>query len=125
MKKARHNGIHPILAIAAILLVLGILAYALFSGNRQRDIIGTWVTGTAGAEMGFHCGEHGIAASINNATYQYNTWELSRDRLILGGKEFRDRLVSGFSDTLKVKRLTSKQLIVEHNGTTTSYRKTR
>lgn len=125
MKKVRHNGIHPILAAAAILLVLGILANSLFSGNRQRDIIGTWVTNADGVETGFQCGTHGIAASVNNATYQYNTWVLSHSKLILGGKEFLDRQVYEFSDTLKVKKLTSKQLVVEQDGTTTTYHKIR
>ncbi|MBP5190798.1 MAG: hypothetical protein J6031_07790 [Bacteroidales bacterium] len=123
MKK--KNGIHPIITVVAVLLVVAILLYALFGGNRKRDIIGTWVTDTAGIETGFQCGNHGIAATINNATYQYNRWELRRHSLILKGKEFRDRRVYDFSDTLLVKHLSSKQLVVEQQGRTTEYHKIR
>jgi hypothetical protein len=123
MKK--RNGIHPILTILAILLVLVILIYVLFGGNRKRDIIGTWVTDTAGIETGFQCGSHGLAASINNPTYQYNGWELRRNNLILRGKEFKDSRVYEFSDTLKIIHLSSKQLTAKENGCTTEYHKIR
>ena len=122
---AKRNGIHPILTAGAIIALLAILFNALFGGSHKRDIIGTWVTDSAGIETGFQCGNQGIAATINNATYQYNSWKLNRDRLILKGKEFRDRRVYEFSDTLNIKHLNAKQLIVEHNGTTTKYHKIR
>lgn len=122
---AKRNGIHPILTILAVAALLGILAYALFSGRKQRDILGTWVTDTCKVESGFQCGTMGIAATINNATYQYNNWELSHGNLILSGKQFKDRRVYEFSDTLKIKRLTSKSLVVEQNGKTTNYKKIR
>ena len=121
---AKHNGIHPILTAAAIIAVLALLVYLIFGGSRQRDIIGTWVTDTANAESGFRCGNKGFASTINNTTYQYNTWKLHQNNLILNGKEFRDKRVFEFSDTLKIKKLTSKTLVVEHNGQTTQYKKT-
>lgn len=121
----RINGIHPLVAVSAIVLVIAMTAYAIFGDSRKRNIIGAWVTDTNGRESGFQCGNHGIAATIDNATYQYNSWELRRDQLILKGKEFKDRRVYGFSDTLQIKHLTSKQLVVEHNGRTTEYKKIR
>ena len=121
---ARHNGIHPIVTAAAIVAVLALLAYIVFGGSRQRDIVGTWVTDTSTVESGFRCGTKGIASTINNTTYQYNTWKLHHNNLILSGKEFRDKQVLDFSDTLKIKKLTSKALVVEHNGQTTHYKKT-
>ena len=122
---AKKNGIHPILMFLAVALLLGIAAYTLFGNSKKRDIIGTWVTDTSHVESGFQCGAAGIAASINNSTYQYNTWELSRNNLILNGKEFRDRNVYPFSDTLKIKKLSSKTLVVEQNSKTTRYKKIR
>ncbi|MBQ6238174.1 MAG: hypothetical protein IJK07_08150 [Bacteroidales bacterium] len=121
----RRNGIHPILTIAAIMLLLAILLNVLFGGNRKRDIIGTWVTDSAGIETGFQCGNQGIAATINKATYQYNSWELRRNQLILKGKEFRDRRVYDFCDTLVIRRINSKQLSVTHNGQNIEYHKIR
>ena len=123
MKK--HNGIHPILTVLAILLVLALLVYALFGGNRKRDIIGTWVTDTNGIETGFQCGNNGIAATINNSTYQYNSWEMHRSKLILKGKDFRDERILDFSDTLEIKHLSSNQLTVQQYGHTTEYHKIR
>lgn len=123
MKKI--NGVHPLVTVAAIVLVIAILLYVLFGGGRKRDIIGTWVTDTSGIETGFQCGNSGIAATINNATYQYNSWELRRNNLILSGKEFRNRRVREFSDTLTIKHLSSKHLIVEQNGTSVEYYKIR
>jgi hypothetical protein len=112
------------MTIVAIAAVLAILAYTVFGNSRQRDIIGTWVTGPAGQECGFRCGVHGIAASINITTRQYNSWRLSRNCLILDGKTFEGKRVFDISDTLKIKKLTSKLLTVEQEGETLNYRKT-
>ena len=120
---AKHNGIHPILAIAALVAVMAILIYTIFGGKRQRDIVGTWVTDTADTESGFRCGNQGIAATINNTTCQYNTWKLHKNNLILNGKQFRDKRVFAISDTLTIKKLTSQTLTVEQNGHTYNYKK--
>lgn len=122
---AKRNGIHTIVTAAVIIALLAILVNALFGGSRKRDIIGTWVTDADGIETGFQCGNQGIAATINNATYQYNSWEMRRNALILKGKEFHNRRVYDFCDTLVIKRLNSKQLTVEQNGETTEYHKIR
>lgn len=122
---AKRNGIHTIVTAVAIIALLTILLNALFGGNRKRDIIGSWVTDSTGIETGFQCGNQGLAATINNATYQYNSWEMRRSTLILKGKEFRNRRVYDFCDTLTIKRLNSKQLTVEQNGKTTEYHKIR
>ena len=124
MSRRKRNGIHPVMTIVAIAAVLAILAYTVFGNSRQRDIIGTWVTGPAGQECGFRCGVHGIAASINVTTRQYNSWRLSRNCLILDGKTFEGKRVFDISDTLKIKKLTSKMLTVEQEGETLNYRKT-
>ncbi|MBO7489416.1 MAG: hypothetical protein J6T88_03970 [Bacteroidales bacterium] len=123
MTKRKRNGIHPVLTIAAIAAVIGILAYIVLGSDRKRDIIGTWVTDTCEVESGFRCGVQGLAASINNTTYQYNTWELSKDKLILTGKEFVGKRIYDFSDTLTIKKLSSKSLVVEQDGRTTHYKK--
>lgn len=125
MAKNKKNGIHPILTIAAIVAVTAMLAYSIWGGRKERDIIGTWVTDTSGTESGFQCGRHGIAASINNSTCQYNNWKISKSLLILSGKEFKDNRVNPFSDTMAIKKLNSKQLIVDYHGRGHSYRKIR
>lgn len=122
---AKRNGIHPILTILAILAIVGIVCYAIFGDNKKRDILGTWVTDTCQVESGFQCGKQGIAASINNSTKQYNSWEINRSNLIIKGKLFKDRRVSDVSDTMTIKRLNSKTLVVKQNGKTVEYKRIR
>ncbi len=124
MSRRRRNGIHPVVTVAAIVAVLAILAHTVLGSSRRRDIVGTWVTGPAGVESGFRCGVHGIAASVNVTTRQYNNWRLSHNCLILDGKTFEGKRVFDVSDTLRIKKLTSKLLTVEQEGETRSYRKT-
>ena len=125
-KKAfKKNKPHILLTLSAILLVLGFLAYTLFGSSKRRDIVGTWVTDTAGTECGFQCGTQGIAASIADDSTQYNNWELHRGKLILKGKRFENRRVNAFSDTLKIIKLNQKTLVTVYNGDTIAYHKTR
>lgn len=123
MTKRKRNGIHPVLTIAAIAALIGMLAYIVLGKDQKRDIVGTWVTDTCEVGSGFRCGMQGLASSINNTTYQYNNWELSKNKLILTGKEFSGKRVYDFSDTLTIKRLNSKSLVVEQDGRTTHYKK--
>lgn len=122
---AKKNSIHPVVTILSIVVALALLAYILFGGVRKRDISGTWIADTSAIRSGFQCGTHGIAASVNNSTCQYNSWELSGNKMILRGKLFQDRRVYDFSDTLHIKKLTSTVLVVEEDGRTTSYHKVR
>ncbi|MBQ7062487.1 MAG: hypothetical protein IJM88_04280 [Bacteroidales bacterium] len=125
MARKNNRTIHSFFAIGAIVLIIGILLYTIFGGSKQRDILGTWVTDTAEVESGFQCGRQGIAASVKDATTQYNNWELRGHNLILSGKRFADRRVNAFSDTLLVKSLSSSRLVVEQEGHTVRYKKIR
>ena len=125
MAKKRFRSIHTILAVAVILLIVGILLYAIWGGSKRRDILGTWVTDTCAVESGFQCGKQGIAASIHDATTQYNNWELRGGNLILSGKRFEERRVHDFSDTLRIKTLNASRLVTEQEGHTVEYKKIR
>lgn len=122
---AKRNGIHLTTTILAILAIAAIVAYAIFGGSKKREIVGTWVTDTCAIESGFQCGTRGIAASINYATRQYNSWEIHNNDLILKGKLFNNRRVTDIADTMAIKKLSSKTLVVEQNGKTVQYKRIR
>ncbi len=123
MKK--KNPAHLLLAIAAILVLVGLAVYSIFGGRTRRDIIGVWVCDSAGVTTGFQCAGDGMAASVHNSTTQYNNWEISHHNLILIGKRFEERRVHDIADTLTIKHISSKSLTTEHNGKTTNYIKIR
>ena len=116
---------HTVLTILSIAVLLGLLVYAIIGNTKNRDIIGTWVTDTAGIETGFQCGFNGIAASINNDTCQYNLWETSRNKLILKGKRFVDNNVYDFSDTMEIVSIDDSELSLKRNGKVVHYLKSR
>ena len=122
---AKKSSIHPVVTILSVAVALALLAYILFGWSRKRDIVGAWVADTSAVGSGFQCGTQGIAASVNNSTYQYNSWELSGNKMIMRGKLFQDRRVRDFCDTLLIKKLSSSVLVVEQDGRTTSYHKVR
>lgn len=123
MKK--RNPIHLLLTIAAVLVLVGLAVYSIFGGRTKRDIIGVWVCDSAGVASGFQCATDGMAASVHNSATQYNNWEISRRNLILHGKRFANRRVFDISDTLTIKKISSKSLTAERNGETKTYRKIR
>lgn len=125
MTKKKRNIKHITFAILAVLAILCLLIYSIIGGSKRREITGTWVTDTSEVESGFQCGTQGIAASINNSTKQYNKWEMKSGKLILTGKEFRDRKVFDFSDTMAIIRLNSDQLTLEKDGKRCNYKKIR
>ncbi len=125
MALKNFRSIHTILAIGVILLIICIMLNAIFGGVKRRDILGTWVTDTCEVQSGFQCGKQGIAASVKDATTQYNNWELRNGSLILSGKRFENRRVHPFSDTLTIKSLNSNRLVIQQEGHTVQYKKIR
>ena len=121
----RINIKHAFVAIAAILVAIGLAAYAIFGGRTRRDIIGVWVISSDGTDRGFHCGNGGIAASINNDTIQYNCWELHGKQLVLKGKKFSNRKVSDFADTLHIRKINASSLTVMRDEVQLTYHKIR
>lgn len=121
----KKKKLNPIAVTLAVILTLGVAAYAIFGDRKQYDIIGTWVVDTNDVESGFQCGKHGIAASIKNSTKQYNSWELNKGKLIMKGKLFSDGHVNEFCDTLHIVRLNSERLTVTENDQKTYYHKIR
>ena len=117
--------IHFSLFILAIACIIAFALIAILGGNKKSDLLGTWVTDTCAIQSGFQCGTQGLAASINNSTQQYNSWELHKDKLILKGKQFKDRRVYDLSDTLTIKKLSPQNLTIEQNGKTVQYKKIR
>lgn len=120
---SRRLTIHPFVAVAAILAVLAMLAYAIFGGHKQRDILGAWIPLDSSA-CAFQCGKQGLAASIGSPSVQYTNWELSKNRLLLKGKRFSKDNVSPITDTLYIKKLNSSALTVTFNDNTIHFRKT-
>ncbi len=121
----KKNRKHLLLALAIIVITLGVTAYVLLSGRQKREIVGTWVVDTAGVEQGFQCGADGIAASIYDPWHQYSSWTISGNKLILEGKIFDEHGVYNTTDTLKIKQLNSSSLTIEQNGKETRYKKIR
>ena len=125
MPKKKLRSIHTLITVGVLLLIVAILVYVLFGGPKRRDILGTWVTDTCDVASGFQCGKQGIAASVKDATTQYNNWELRGGNLILSGKRFENRRVYPFSDTLHIKVLNSNRLVTVQEGRTVQYKKIR
>lgn len=114
-----------ILGISFIVILVGVIVYSLLAESPRRDMLGVWVVDTAGVEQGFHCGKDGIAASINNSHRQYTNWTANRKHLVLKGKSFENYHVYDIADTLVIKKLNSTTLVADHNGTVTTFRKSR
>lgn len=121
----KNKRISPLSIIVVLLLLAGLALYHIFGNSNQRNILGCWTVEQSGTESGFQCGKEGLAASINNPTKQYNKWKISKGMLILEGKLFDDYRIIQFSDSLHIKHLNKEILLVEQNGTTTKYHKTR
>lgn len=120
----KNNVKHTVVLAVVILLALGLAAYAIFGGRTRRDIIGAWTTTAGGVKQGFHCGTSGIAASIRIDTLQYDSWTLHGKTLILKGTLFSKRKVTDIADTLHIKKINSKELVIEKDGRTIKYHKT-
>lgn len=96
------------------------------SCKRQKvHIVGDWVVPAKDMSRaeGFSLGKGGIAASINNSTEQYAQWSLKKRRLVLEGKRFEDGYVHEFSDTMQVKKLTEKSLVLQHDSVVVKMRR--
>lgn len=121
----KNNRKHSLVAIAAVVIVLGLAFYAIFGGRTRRDIIGCWVTTVDGADRGFQCGTRGIAASINIDTLQYTDWEIHGKTLVLKGKRFANRHVFDIADTLQIRKINASTMVVASGDSTRTYHKTR
>ena len=114
-----------LVSIAAILALVAMTANVVSFNTKKRDIHGSWVSDTEGNITGFQCGKGGIAATLNNDTLQYSSWQLHKGYLILNGKTFSDGKVTGVSDTFRIVSLTPTDLVATLHSNTIYYKKTR
>ena len=117
--------IHSAAVVMVLIVAAALTVYMVRGRVNEKDIIGTWVADDGEDQSGFRCGKQGIAATINNATRQYSSWETSRGRLILHGKQFDGNNIYDISDTIQIKRLNSSTLVGSCDGKQLSYKKIR
>lgn len=82
--------------------------------QRQSSILGDWIN--PDTQQGIQIATGGLAASILNPEVQYTQWSIKHHQLVLQGKMFKDNSVSEFSDTLRIVRLNSKQLVLANDS---------
>ncbi len=116
---------HYILGISAIVAVAAYLVFYSLSARKERDIIGCWVSDSAGIEKGFQCATDGTAAPVCNPDKQYSSWYIDGKKLILKGKQFNNYTIIPFSDTLLIRQISKTALTVEQNGMQHQYHKIR
>ncbi len=87
---------------------------------KKHHLMGSWLEegtkNTSEEIRGFTLGKNGIASSINTPKLQYKTWDIDDDLLIINGKEIQDTCFLPKSDTLLIKRVTKKKLILLREG---------
>lgn len=84
--------------------------------QEQASLIGQWVEpvpGNKSAFQGFSLRNGGSASSVNMATLQYRTWRRDGNRLVLSGKSIGNRQTIDFEDSYVIKKLTSRELILQ------------
>ena len=95
--------------------------------REQASLIGQWVEPVPGNEsafQGFSLESGGLASSVNMATLQYQTWRRDGNRLVLSGKSIGNHQTINFEDSYVIKKLTSRELILQKgNGTFVFQRK--
>ena len=93
----------------------------------QKHIESTWVEpipGMANKYQGFCLESGGKATSVNMATLRYEHWVQKGRSLILSGKSIGNRQTINFEDSYVIKKLTSRELILQKgNGTFVFQRK--
>jgi len=107
--------------------VCGIMLALAFTACSETSIEGSWVEPVPGMEQmmqGFTLEKNGKASSINMATLQYETWERSKNLLILTGKSIGNSQIITFSDTLTIEELTTEKLVLKKGNATFYYQKT-
>ena len=106
--------------------VCGIMLALAFTACSETSIEGSWVEPVPGMEQmmqGFKLEKNGKASSINMATLQYETWERSKNLLILTGKSIGNSQTITFSDTLTIEELTTEKLVLKKGNLTFYYQK--
>ena len=107
--------------------VCGIMLALAFTACSETSIEGSWVEPVPGMEQmmqGFKLEKNGKASSINMSTLQYETWERSKNLLILTGKSIGNSQTITFSDTLTIEELTTEKLVLKKGNATFYYQKT-
>lgn len=86
---------------------------------------GTWVESIPGmaGEQGFTLEKGGRAESVNMATLKYETWSRKGDCLVLTGQSIGNGQTLQFTDTLRIVKVDSDNLVVERGGTTSTFRR--
>ena len=84
--------------------------------SNSKDIVGKWVlpiSGQPDKSWGFELIKDGSAKSINASTMLYESWILRHDTLFLSGKSIGIGQTISFTDTLIVKEINTKSLILK------------
>ena len=84
--------------------------------SNSNEIVGKWVIPVSGQpdkSWGFELIKDGSAKSINASTMRYENWILRHDTLFLSGKSIGIGQTISFTDTLIVKEINVKSLILK------------
>ena len=87
--------------------------------SNSKDIVGKWVlpiSGQPDKSWGFELIKDGSAKSINASTMLYESWILRHDTLFLSGKSIGIGQTISFTDTLIVKEINAKSLLLKTTG---------
>jgi len=108
------------------LLSFFLLLLTITGCKRRHNIVqGEWilVNTERTTHKGVQLAPNGLAASINQPTIQYSHWRLHKKHLILSGKRFKSNSIYDFTDTLIIKHLSDKMLIVSTDSSEVRYMK--
>ena len=109
------GGIKYLLPSVFLLLAVG-CTYK--SGKNQ--LYGSWITEGYGKKAqkikGFTLGRNGLASTINNPRFHYETWKRDGNLLIICGKEIKDTCFLPLIDTFYIKEVTEKNLVIVNSG---------
>lgn len=107
---------------------LALIAAALLvsCGGNGKKLVGSWVQPIPGQEnalQGMKLEKGGKAGSINMHTLVYEEWKTKGGQLILSGKSIGNGQTIEFTDTLKISKISAKELVLERGGYKVSYTK--
>ena len=101
--------IYPFVSFLLIFMMVSCL-------SNSKEIAGKWVlpiSGQPDKSWGFELKKDGSAKSINASTMLYESWILRHDTLYLSGKSIGIGQTISFTDTLIVKEINLKSLILK------------
>lgn len=103
-----------ILSIVILLMTLGLVSCS-------PSPVGKWIELTGGSEeQGFILNKDGSASSVNMGYVEFTKWEKNGDLLILKGANI-GAVKRDFSDTMKIEKITDKEMTLSQAGYTITY----